>query len=106
MIEPVIQVKCRQEDVQDIKGMVSDIERTYSEFMRERTGRDEYECKVIVLEDNFLSDDRDQGCGGVVLYTENSKIVCPNMLINRLHLAFEELLPEIRRNLFPSADKK
>ena len=105
LIEPVVQIKCREEDVEDVKGMVDDIEREYSEFMSAQTGRDEYECKVIVLDDMFLDDGRDQGCGGIVLYTENSKIVCPNMLINRLHLAFEELLPAIRKNLFPSADK-
>ena len=105
LIEPMLQVKCREEDVEDIKGMVDDLEKEYSEFMSEKTGRDEYECKIVVLDDNFLEEGRDQGCGGVVLYTENSKIVCPNMLINRLHLAFEELLPAIRKNLFPSADK-
>ena len=61
--------------------------------MHENTGRDEYDCKLIVLEDNNLTEEQDQGCGGVILYTSNSKIVCPNTLKNRLDLAFEELLP-------------
>ena len=33
LIEPVVQIKCREEDVDDVKGMVNDIEREYSEFM-------------------------------------------------------------------------
>ena len=36
-----------------------------------------------------------------MLYTVNSKIVCPNTMVARLGLAFEELLPQIRNNLFP-----
>ena len=69
--------------------------------MHEKTGRDEYKCELTVLEDNFLKEEQDEGCGGVIVYTVNSKIVCPNNLKDRLNLAFEELLPQIRLGLFP-----
>ena len=81
--------------------MIPSLEKEYSTFMAQRTGRDEYECTLKVLEDNFMTPEQDQGCGGIMLYTENSRIVCPNTLINRLDLSFEELLPQIRQTLFP-----
>ena len=64
--------------------------------MHEKTGRDEYVCELTVLDDKFLSEVQDEGCGGVIVYSDNSKIVCPNTLKDRLNLAFEELLPQIR----------
>ena len=86
--------------------MTSDLEKKYSAFMKKETERD-YECKLIVIDDanNYLSADKDQGCGGIILYTENSRIVCPNTLIDRLDLAFEEMLPVIRSTLFPEPPK-
>ena len=83
--------------------MLSDLSSEYSAFMTEKTGRDEYATELTVLEDSFLSEERDMGCGGVVLYTADSRIVCPNTLCNRLDLVYEEMLPDIRKYLFPSA---
>ena len=74
--------------------------------MLEKTERDEYECTLEVIEGHYLQDEQDHGCGGVILYTENQRIVCPNTLYNRLDLAFEEFLPQIRQTLFPDANRK
>jgi V-type H+-transporting ATPase subunit E len=93
LLEPSLQIKCRKDDLNDIKGMLKDLETKYHKYMTEQTKRDEYSCTLTVLDDTFLTDDKDQGCGGIILYTENSRIVCPNTLINRLDLSFEELLP-------------
>ena len=101
MIEPSLLIKCRQEDVNDIKGMISDLQGEYSSFMEQQTGRDEYECTLEVYEESYITDDRDKGCGGIILYTSNSRTVCENTLYSRLELAFQELLPSIRQTLFP-----
>ena len=77
------------------------MEKQYSDYMKKQTGRDEYSCKLVVYESDYLRDDQDQGCGGIILYTENSRIVCPNTLNHRLGLCFEEMLPTIRATLFP-----
>ena len=61
--------------------------------MKEQTEKDTYECKLSVIDGAELTDEKDKGCGGVILYTSNEKIVCPNMLYSRLNLAFEEMLP-------------
>jgi len=50
-------------------------------------------CSLKIIDGANLEDDKDKGCGGVILYTTNQKIVCPNMLISRLNLAMEEMLP-------------
>ena len=106
LLEPSLKILCREEDVEDVKGMTGDIESEYKKFMTDSTGRDEYECALSVIEEKFLTDDVDKGCGGIILYSDNERIVCPNMLINRLDLAFEEMLPQIRATLFPTAAKK
>ena len=55
------------------------------------------------MEERYITDEQDDGCGGIVMYTDDKKIVCPNMLVSRLGLAFEECLPQIRSTLFPNA---
>ena len=101
LLEPSLQICCREDDVKDIKGMTSGIEKEFSKFMKDKTGRDEYECKLSVMGDRFIKPEQDEDCGGIILYTDDHRIVCPNMLISRLGLAFEECLPMIRTTLFP-----
>ena len=91
--------------MKDIKGMISGIEKDFSKFMKDKTGRDEYECTLSVIEDEHIKPEKDEDCGGIILYTEDQRIVCPNMLISRLGLAFEECLPMIRTTLFPDGVK-
>ena len=100
MLEPKLKILCREEDKDDIRGFVDELQSKYHDFLLEQTGRDEYNCELEIL-DESLSEDQDKGCGGVILYTDNNRIVCPNTLLNRLDLAFEEFLPQIRKTLFP-----
>ena len=95
-------IVCRKEDEGDIKKGLKELEQKYTSYMKEQTERDEYVCSLEIMSDYNLTDDKDMGCGGVILYTENKKIVCPNMLHSRLNLALEEMLPEIRNTLFPA----
>ena len=104
LLEPKLLIKCREEDSSEIEGMLGDIQEEYYNFMHEKTGR-EYKCELEVFEEHF-GDEKDQGCGGIILYTENSRIVVPNLLVNRLELCYEEMLPLIRRELFPEAPRK
>ena len=71
--------------------------------MTETTGRDEYECKLSIIEGKRISEDLDKGCGGVVVFTENKRIMCNNTLYARLNLSREESLPVIRATLFPTS---
>ena len=101
LLEPELKIRVRKDDESDINRMLSDLESEFAEFMEEQTGRDEYTTKLEVVNDVFVTDDKDHGCGGIILYTPNRRIVCVNTLFSRLELAYQELLPEIRANLFP-----
>jgi len=105
LLEPSLIIRCREEDKKDIQKMTNDLEKEYTAFMASKTGRDEYNCKLSVMEERYILDEHDDGCGGIVMYTEDKKIVCPNMLSSRLQLAFEECLPQIRSTLFPTQKK-
>lgn len=105
LLEPSLIIRCREEDKADIKKMLKDIEKEYSTFMKEKTGRDEYATTLTIMEERYITDEQDQGCGGIIMYSSDYKIVCPNMLSSRLQLAFEECLPQIRSTLFPDSNK-
>lgn len=60
-----------------------------------------YECELKLLEGEHLTPEEGGECGGVILTNTNRKIVCINTLKSRLDLCFEELLPHIRKLLFP-----
>ncbi len=103
LLEPELLIKCRKEDQDMVKNLLPECEKEFSEIMeRETTESDtKYATKLRLLEGDFLTLEEGGECGGVVLYTVNRKIVCPNTLKSRLDLCFEELLPQIRRMLFP-----
>ena len=105
MIEPTLKILVRKEDESDIKGMLKDLEAQYSKFMHEQTGRDEYECTLEVATGSYITDEKDFGCGGIILFTTDSRIVCENTLYSRLELAFQDMLPGIRATLFPEGHK-
>ena len=39
--------------------------------MQEQTEKDDYICTLKIIEGASLTEDKDKGCGGVILYTEN-----------------------------------
>ena len=72
--------------------------------MKEHTKRDDYECNLTVLDDPNLGYLNGEGCGGVQIYAQESRIVCSNTLEARLGLSFEGELPKIRKCLFPPTE--
>jgi V-type H+-transporting ATPase subunit E len=96
LMEDVIHIKCRREDLALVKSSVDFSEKEYASIMMRETN-EEYKTKIIVNETDFLTIEEGGECGGIILYTPNKRIVCPNTLKNRLDLCFEELLPEIRK---------
>ena len=95
LLEPSLLIRVRKQDEKLVKGMLKQCEKKFSEIMKKATTRD-YECKVRVMENEFLKEAEGGALGGIILYTENQRIVCPNTLHNRMNLCFEELLPAIR----------
>jgi len=95
--EQSLRVVCRKQDLELVKGLLRGAEAEYHKL----TG---IECTLTIENDTFLpagSDKGVQGCsGGVILSTEDGKIICSNTLDARLSMAFEQNLPAIRTQLF------
>lgn len=80
--------------------MQEDIQNEFHDIMKKECNED-YNCKLNIVDSEYLSTEQGAELGGILLYTSDRRIVCPNSLKNRLELCFEELLPEIRKQLFP-----
>ena len=96
LLEPVLLIKVREQDQQLARSLIKHCEREFSEIMKRETTRD-YECTLQLVEEAHLTDAEGGALGGVILYSEDRRIVCPNTLQNRMDLCFEELLPAIRQ---------
>ena len=103
LLEPALIVIVRKEDLNLIRELVPECQREYEAIMkREAAGDREYKTELQVSSENFLSAEQGGECGGVVLTSLDRRIVCNNTLKSRLDLCFEELLPQIRAQLFPA----
>jgi V-type H+-transporting ATPase subunit E len=49
LIEPSLIICCREDDKDDVEGMMEECETEYHEFMEEKTKRDEYNCTLSVM---------------------------------------------------------
>lgn len=103
LLEPEVLLKCRKEDQDLVRSLLPDCEQEFKEIMIKEAGESdkEYSTTLKLIEAEYLTLEEGGECGGIVLYTVNKKIVCYNTLKSRLDLCFEELLPHIRRLLFP-----
>ena len=83
-----------------VRDLKPECEKEFSDIMLRETKK-EYSCELEVWDKEFLTEEEGGQCGGVVMMSENLRIVCSNTLKERLDLVFEELLPVIRKELFP-----
>eukprot|EP01113_Clastostelium_recurvatum_P043697 TRINITY_DN726_c0_g1_i1.p1 TRINITY_DN726_c0_g1~~TRINITY_DN726_c0_g1_i1.p1 ORF type:complete len:233 (+),score=80.65 TRINITY_DN726_c0_g1_i1:58-756(+) len=99
LMEPKVQVVCRQED----KAIVESVLRDAAEDYHKRTGQkaDLSVHPTLSLPPAPSSSNKGASCaGGVILSALDGKIICKNTLDARLELAVEQRLPEIRVALF------
>ena len=100
LLEKELLLKCRKEDAKLVKELLPECEREFSDIMLKET-KTEYHTKLNLHDTEFLTLEQGGECGGIVLYSLDKRIVCSNTLKSRLDLCFEELLPHIRKVLFP-----
>ncbi|KAJ5066483.1 atpase h -transporting v1 subunit e1a-related [Anaeramoeba ignava] len=99
LMETKVIIQCRECDVKLVKEAIP---WASEEFQKLTTKK----CEVTLLKSSYLPPPPEKGSknpscsGGIVLNSANGRIVCSNTLDNRLLLAFDNLLPEIRRILF------
>ena len=92
LLEENVYLRIRKEDVNLVKGLISECQSEFEEILLRET-KEEYKTTLHIIENEHLNSDVGGECGGVILYNENRKIVCINTLYSRLNLCFEELLP-------------
>lgn len=88
LLEDNLELRVREDEVDLVKGILSECEEEYSDIMKRETTRD-YSCTLSVIEDSFLTIENGGRCGGVVLYAHRRRIVCSNTLEDRLNQIFE-----------------
>ncbi|XP_077938125.1 V-type proton ATPase subunit E 1-like isoform X1 [Gasterosteus aculeatus] len=102
LLEPKVTVRCRQQDVEMVQAAVNKNIHIYKEALKsnvvvkidqERFLPSEI-CLVIATALCFNS------CGGIEVYNDNRKIKVSNTLENRLELMAQQMMPEIRVDLF------
>jgi len=108
MREPTALVRCREAD----KGLVNSVLEPASQEFKKLTG----ETVVLKIDSQYLppapGPDTDLAVtarycsGGIVLSAREGKILCNNTLDQRLNLAFDAKIPEIRRVLFTVPGKQ
>ena len=103
LLEPELLIKCRKEDHDLVRGLFPECEAEFLEIMKKEASENELEfaTKLRLIEGDYLTAEEGGECGGLMLTTLNRKIVCYNTIKSRLDLCFEELLPHIRKLLFP-----
>jgi len=103
--EPQVEVRCRQIDVDIVESILHDSIEEY----KKRTSKP-LEAKID--KKNFLlppksDQDPNHYCyGGILVVGYNGRIKCDNTLDQRLLLAFEGLLPDIRIALFGASETR
>ncbi|KAG9271967.1 V-type proton ATPase subunit E 1a [Astyanax mexicanus] len=89
-LEPKVIIRCRKEDVALVEAAVQKNIPIYKETVKRN-------IEVSIDKDNFLSPDVS---GGVEVYNANGKIKVSNTLESRLELLAQQMMPEIRVELF------
>ncbi|KAK4359544.1 hypothetical protein RND71_021773 [Anisodus tanguticus] len=99
--EPSVLLRCREMDVSVVKSVVEDAKREYAEKAKVRAPNITIDNNVYLPPPPSDADPHRSSCsGGVVLASDDGKIVCENTLDARLDVVFRQKLPEIRKQLF------
>ncbi|CAF1116016.1 unnamed protein product [Adineta ricciae] len=90
LMEPIITIRCRQDDYGLVQRLIPDAIRRYKQTVKK-------DIEIHLDQKNFLSE---KLTGGIELYAMNDKIKVSNTIEARLDIIFHQMLPEIRETLF------
>ena len=99
-MEQDVQIRCMKKDIALVESIKDECVSDFEKLIKQECARD-LKVRVIIDTNNMLDEKNNNSIGGVVLTCHSGKIVCSNTLENRLNLAFQESLPDIRSGLFP-----
>lgn len=90
LLEPKVTIRCRPQDAELVQAAVNKNIPIYKEAVKSN-------ITVKIDKERFLPA---QICGGIEMYNENGKIKVSNTLESRLELIAQQMMPEVRMNLF------
>ena len=103
--EPQVEVRCRQVDLDIVESILEDSIQEYKK-------RSNKELDARIDKKNFLAPPKSEESpnnfcsGGIIVVGYNGRIKCDNTLDQRLLLAYEGLLPDIRIKLFGASETR
>ena len=101
LLERNIKIRVIKKDYDLANGLIRSVKKDFTKFIEEQLGK-ETTVNLEVDKKRFVKDDE---LGGCVLICGKGKIVFKNTLSMRLDLVFQDSIPLIRQNLFPSLNK-
>ncbi|XAR68693.1 hypothetical protein NMG60_11000029 [Bertholletia excelsa] len=104
--EPAVLLRCREIDVGMVESVLEEARKEYAEKAKVQPPKITIDKIVHLPPPPGKAESPGPSCsGGVVLASQDGKIVCENTLDARLDVIFHQKLPEIRKSLLgtPSA---
>ena len=98
LLERNIKVRVLEKDVELAKGLLKSVKNDFTQFIKDNLGK-ETTVNIEVDKKRFL---KEEELGGCLLICGKGRIVFKNTLAMRLELAFQDSIPLVRQNLFPS----
>ncbi|XP_072993443.1 V-type proton ATPase subunit E-like [Typha latifolia] len=99
--EPSVLLRCREIDCHLIQSILDEAKQEYAEKAKVHLPTVTIDQKVYLPPPPVDQEAHELFCsGGVVLASQDGKIVCENTLDARLDVVFRQKLPEIRKRLF------
>ncbi|XP_042511455.1 V-type proton ATPase subunit E2-like isoform X2 [Macadamia integrifolia] len=93
--EPSVLLRCREADRKLVESVIDEAKQQYAEKAKVHSPKVTIDNRVFLPPPPTDSDSHGPSCsGGVVLASEDGKIVCENTLDARLDVVFRQKLPE------------
>ena len=114
LIEADVTLRCRKSDVKLVEAIIPDAIKEYKSLMLSQVkalaGREDIPCQVHIDATHFLPEwkpeDPTNSClGGFVMYCKKNRITCSQTLDDRIAMTYQQAIPQIRVELFPSLIK-
>ncbi|XP_057513640.1 V-type proton ATPase subunit E-like [Actinidia eriantha] len=98
--EPLVLLRCRETDLGLVESVLEDAKREYAQKAKVQAPKITIDNRVHLPPPPSGAESHGPSCaGGVVLASQDGKIVCENTLDARLDVVFRKKLPEIRKHL-------
>ncbi|KAL6336061.1 hypothetical protein AAG906_003688 [Vitis piasezkii] len=99
--EPAVLLRCREIDLGPVESVLGEAKQEYADKAKVHVPKVTIDNLVYLPPPPSSVDSHSLFCsGGVVLASQDGKIVCENTLDARLDVVFRQKLPEIRKLLF------